>query len=133
MIIHGMLCKLSCAGSVIFNVFISSPSIINHEYMYLIPRQPLEHLHLHKQFKKTSATTISSLIQVCIFNTVLQLQRFIKVSANANFPWLNLFINVYVSLLCLRKMPVLSLSTNIKCCQSNPLFKGLCVGVGDCR
>lgn len=30
--------KLSCVGSFILNVFISSPSIINQEYMYLIPR-----------------------------------------------------------------------------------------------
>lgn len=38
MIIYDMFYKLSRVGSFIFNVFISSPSIINHEYVYLIPR-----------------------------------------------------------------------------------------------
>ena len=78
---------LSCVGSFIFNVSISSPSIINQEYMYLIPRQPVEHLHLHKQFRKTPATSNSSLIQDFAYSTQYN-YRTLSETAKANFPCL---------------------------------------------
>lgn len=121
---QGLTCfsKHSCVGMFILNVFISCPSIINRESIYVIPKQPLEHLPLHKKFKETQATTIFSLTRDFAHSVAIELPQ---ISAKASFPCLlSLYIFVYVCLRYAQGKCLYCFSLQ-QYCPSKPSFQGL--------